>query len=217
MKVLVFDTETTGLPINKPEISDVNKWPHVIQLSHILYDTDNDIIIDCHDDIIKLDDKINISVESIKIHGITRSQSKRKGIDICHALDKFNEIFLKADIIVAHNISFDIKMIMVELLRNNKQQIYFNLQGYDMKKYCTMKNSVNICKILKTRNNGNTYYKFPRLSELHTKLFKTHPNGTHDSMADVLICLRCYCKIVNNNDVIKKCNSLKKLYDMYCS
>ena len=80
MKVLVFDTETTGLPINKPQVSDVNKWPHVIQLSHILYDTDNNVIIDCYDDIIKLDDNVNISEESIKIHGITRSLSKRKGI-----------------------------------------------------------------------------------------------------------------------------------------
>ena len=217
MKVLVFDTETTGLPINKPQVSDVNKWPHVIQLSHILYDTDNNIIIDCYDDIIKLDDNVNISEESIKIHGITRSQSKRKGIDLCDALDKFNEILLKADIIVGHNVSFDIKMIMVELKRNNKEQLFSNSQGYGIKEYCTMKKSVNICKILKTKENGDTYYKYPRLSELHINLFKTHPNGTHDSMADVLICLRCYCKLVDNNDVLKKCNPLKNLYDLYCN
>lgn len=217
MKVLVFDTETTGLPINKPKVSDVNNWPYVIQLSHILYDTDNNQIIDCYDDIIKLDDKVNISEESIKIHGITRSQSKRKGINICDALNNFNKILLKADIIVGHNISFDIKMIMVELKRNNKEQLFSNSQGYGIKEYCTMKNSVNICKILKTKENGDTYYKYPRLSELHVTLFGNEPLGTHDSMADVLICLRCYCKIINNNDIIKISNQLKNLYNLYCN
>ena len=217
MKVLVFDTETTGLPKKWAKVNQLDKWPHIIQLSHILYDTDANKIIDCYDDIIKLDDNINISDESINIHGITRSQSKRKGIDICNALEKFNETILEADVIVGHNVSFDIKMVMVELKRNNKEQIFSNSSGYGIKEFCTMKKSVNICKILKTKENGDTYYKYPSLSELHINLFETQPNGTHDSMADVLICLRCYCKIIHNNDVLKKCKSLKNLYELYCN
>lgn len=217
MKVLVFDTETTGLPMKWAKVNEVDKWPHIIQLSHILYDTDTDKIIDCYDDIIKLDDNINISDESINMHGITRSQSKRRGIHICDALEKFNEIILKADVIVGHNVSFDIKMVMVELKRNNKKQFFSNSSGYGIKEFCTMKNSVDICKIVKIKENGDTYYKYPRLAELHINLFENHPNGTHDSMADVLICLRCYYKIVNNTDILTKCATLKKLYDLYCS
>ena len=46
MKLLVFDTETTGLPLErnasiyKPEL-----WPHIIQISFILYDTERDKIL----------------------------------------------------------------------------------------------------------------------------------------------------------------------------
>ena len=46
MKVLVFDTETTGLPKVKKTLvyMRLSKWPHIIQLSYIVYDSDkNDI------------------------------------------------------------------------------------------------------------------------------------------------------------------------------
>ena len=40
MKVLIFDTETTGLPEGKnPSIYETQKWPHIIQLSYIVYDS----------------------------------------------------------------------------------------------------------------------------------------------------------------------------------
>ncbi len=33
MKVLIFDTETTGLPEGKnPSIMDTCKWPHIVQI-----------------------------------------------------------------------------------------------------------------------------------------------------------------------------------------
>ena len=35
MKILVFDTETNGLPEKNASIYDLNKWPHIIQLSYI--------------------------------------------------------------------------------------------------------------------------------------------------------------------------------------
>ena len=41
MKVLVFDTETTGLPTERnASIMDLEKWPHILQLSYVVYDTD---------------------------------------------------------------------------------------------------------------------------------------------------------------------------------
>ena len=41
MKVLVFDTETTGLPTERnASITNMEAWPHIVQLSYILYDVD---------------------------------------------------------------------------------------------------------------------------------------------------------------------------------
>ena len=40
MHVLIFDTETTGLPEPDATIFQHNKWPHIIQLSYISYNTE---------------------------------------------------------------------------------------------------------------------------------------------------------------------------------
>ena len=102
MKVLVVDTETTGLPEkwNPSIFSQKEKWPHIIQLSYLLYDTNINKIISCVDEIIKLDYHIPISSESIKIHGINRTTSHRKGISINKALLGFYEAFEACDIVV---------------------------------------------------------------------------------------------------------------------
>jgi len=38
MKILIFDTETSGLPERNASITEIHKWPHILQLSYILFD-----------------------------------------------------------------------------------------------------------------------------------------------------------------------------------
>ena len=75
MKVLCFYTETTGLPKDQhASFHDSSSWPHIIQLSYIVIDTDTKEIIEYIDRIIKLADDVDISQESINIHKITRER-----------------------------------------------------------------------------------------------------------------------------------------------
>lgn len=220
MLVLVFDTETTGLPAkgNPSVFTEKEKWPHIIQLSYLLYDVTNKKVITCVDEIIKLDESVVISEESIKIHGITRSKSERKGIIISEALKKFYISLNKCDIVVGHNISFDKRMIMVETNRisNNINLLTCN-EWYNKIMYCTMKNSVELCKIEAVGRNGEKYYKYPKLSELHEKIFNVIPKGLHNSMADVLICLRVYLFMENSFDICKIGDRKgKNLFMLYC-
>ena len=47
MKVLAFDTETTGLPESyNASVTDSSKWPYIIQLSFIVFDTEEKEILD---------------------------------------------------------------------------------------------------------------------------------------------------------------------------
>ena len=64
MKVLVFDTETTGLPdrFNIP-YQHSSRWPHIVQFSFILYDLENNKVINESDFIINVPDDVNISPE----------------------------------------------------------------------------------------------------------------------------------------------------------
>ena len=218
MKVLVFDTETTGLPNGyNPSITETHNWPHIVQISFILYDDVTNKIIDIHDHIIKIDEKIEISEGSVKIHGITRLKCNKKGIPITEALDLFNNAIQNADLVVGHNVSFDKRMIMVECIRQKKSQ-YFTRFGVRKPEYCTMKMTTDLCGIEKINmTTGEKYFKYPNLSELHEKLFGNKPKGTHDSMADILICMRCCEKLRKNTDFVKKgCSKFKELYNLYC-
>ena len=161
MKILVFDTETTGLPErngrNDPLINDVEKWPHIIQLSYLLYDTNLKKLLECQDHIIKLPKNITISKESTNIHGINRSLCNRKGICIDYAIEDFNKTLQQCDCIVAHNLSFDKSMIQVENIRLNNKDSFKQIS-----EYCTMKNNINFCAIERINKNGNKYFKYPR-------------------------------------------------------
>ena len=198
MKILVFDTETTGLPSERnASIRDVDKWPHIIQISYILYDTDINKALCCVDNIVRLEDDVEISEKSIELHKITRTISKRKGIHISVAIN-------------------DLKMVMVECVRLNINQKFTNSCGRGVREYCSMKNNVSLCKIEKVGWNGEKYYKYPTLSELHNYLFGNYPENVHDSMVDVLVCLRCYCKITKNVDIlVNGCSIVKKIYKLY--
>jgi len=56
MKVLVFDTETSGLPPKyNNNLLEINKWPYILQIAWILYDTEKNLILDKYVSFIKVD------------------------------------------------------------------------------------------------------------------------------------------------------------------
>ena len=216
MKVLVFDTETTGLPIGRnPSIRETKKWPHVVQLSCILFDTYTNEIIRSYDTVVKVPDNIKISEESISLHGISRDISNTQGLPVKDVLKEFNKMLIASDKVIGHNISFDKRVVMVESIRLYISQ-YFTIDGVRKPEYCTMKNSVDICKIEKVGKDGDKYFKYPSLTELHDKLFQKTPKNVHNSMVDILVCLRCYCKLEHNMDIVETgCSETKELFKTY--
>ena len=219
MKVLVFDTETTGLPKTKMMYSDtLHLWPHIVQFSYIIYDTIDNIIIETNDYIIKLQENIIIPQESIKFHGITNEISSNFGININDVLIKFLKDLKNVDKIVGHNISFDINMVKVELIRiiceNKSSKIYTDYLSYitNLKNICcTLQDSIELCNITAIGKYGKPYLKYPKLIELHQKLFDTTPNNLHNSLNDILVTLRCYVKMKYNKDLYNDCDKFKHI------
>jgi len=209
MKILVFDTETTGLPDKNAPIIAVHRWPYIVQLSYLIFDTNLNQMIETVDNIIKLPDNIKISQESENIHHISNKMVKENGIDIKEQLLQFNQKILEVDLVIAHNIDFDRNIIKVECIRNNIISS-FTSNGHKINEYCTMKNSIDLCKIVRHYRNGDTYYKYPKLSELNEHLFHTIPQGLHNSMIDILVCLRCYIKMTFDIDLSLSSTSYNK-------
>ena len=207
MKYLIFDVETTGLPKNRfAPLYKTHLWPYTVQISWIVYDSNKKQIIAVEDHIVKLDPSVVLPNESVKIHGITREIMNLKGKNIKKILKLFERDYKNSDGLVAHNISFDTNIMGVEFIRNaNKGNIFPNIFDMHRKpKYCTMEMSRNICKIVRKNKNGNPYYKNPKLIECHEKLFKQTIENAHNSLVDVYACLRCFCKIIFNYDIIKE-------------
>jgi DNA polymerase III epsilon subunit-like protein len=175
MSVIIFDVETTGLPKKRNiPFTDFDNWPHIVQLSWIVYK--DRYIESINDHIIKIDN--DIPEDSIKIHGIT-NEMMRTGENIVDVLMKFKQDLSHSKMIVAHNIEFDTSIISVELLRNNLRNVMYFYRGV---KYCTMH---------KTRK---MFKRWPKLSKLHEKLFDKTPENLHNSLIDVYVCFRCFCK-----------------------
>ena len=80
-----------------------------------------------------------------------------------------------------------------------------------------MKNSVALCKIEAVNSTtGEKYFRYPKLSYLHQFLFDTVPIGTHDALVDILVCFRCYYKMVYNIDVAYKNRQIGGLIAKMC-
>jgi len=216
MKVLVFDTETTGLQEKGASIYDKSKWPHIIQLSYILYDTSNNSAL-IKNNYIKIDKSVIISPESFNIHSISREILDCQGINIVDALKAFNECLKDCDIVVGHNISFDKRLIFVECFRHNIKQYFtqFNKHGQIVKpEFCTMKNSTDFCKLERLTKTNQVYNKLPKLSELYSLLFPEEPlpSDLHNSLIDVAMTLRCYLKYVHNFDIKESNETLRQFF-----
>ena len=222
MRILVFDTETTGLPKTKIINPDtLDKWPYVVQMSFIIYDSSLNDIIESKDYIIKIPESVIITEEISNINGITNQISKEKGIKINEVLNEFFYFLRNVDTLVGHNIEFDINMLRIELLRlinygsmPELQRKYYkhdlHLLTHFKNVSCTLKDSVELCNIHSINKFGKPFLKYPKLIELHNKLFNTSPSHLHNSFNDILVTLRCYMKLKHNLDLMDDCNIFKK-------
>ncbi len=181
---LFFDTETTGLPRNwKAPVTDIDNWPRMVQLGWILSDPNGDRV-DIGSFIIK-PENYSIPLDASSVHGITTQRALAEGEDLTTALNTFSKLIDQSDFIVAHNIAFDEKIIGAELIRKNIKSS-FNKKP----KLCTMKASTDYCQLP-----GPYGYKWPKLSELHIKLFGVDFEGAHDASADISATETCFWKL----------------------
>ena len=223
-KIIIFDTETTGLPKSRQSlVTDTEEWPHIVQFSYIIYDLTTNQIEIVSDHIIKLEEDIDIPEESSKIHGITKEISNEKGVSIKEVIDKFMVDLSNCNLLIAHNLEFDMNVLIVELIRMNRYaellednvSIDLNNSAYEkitnIKKYCTMKETEKKCNIKAVSKTGKEYTKYPTLGELHYYLFKLYPKNLHNSLNDILICLRCFYMLQKKEDICTVNSEIKQM------
>jgi DNA polymerase III subunit epsilon len=185
MKPLFFDTETTGFPLkNNSELTHPDQ-PHLLQLGIRLDNGEKElkaqinILVD-NGDIIVPDAAFNV-------HGISSEIAQSHGITLTAALRTFHSLIEKADVIIAHNLAFDLKILRIGYARINQLNL-FTEKVLTKASFCTMEAATNICKIPISYGNGSSY-KWPTLDESYRTLVNEEGFiGAHDAMVDVNAC-----------------------------
>jgi len=182
---LFFDTETTGLPRNwNAPVSDLSNWPRLVQIAWLLYDADGKKISG-QDYIIK-PQGFTIPQDAARIHGITTERANNNGVSLKAALEDFSGVLERASYLVAHNIRFDEKIVGAEFLR-----VGLSHKLPQTRKICTMTATTDYCKL--PGNYGD--YKWPKLAELHSKLFNEKFEEAHNAVVDIEACAKCFWEL----------------------
>lgn len=184
---IYFDTETTGLIPGR-----------IIQLSYII---DNDGVLSSKNFFFAVD---YVPEEAVKIHGFSTEKLKALsgGKTFSTYADEIQNDFIKADIIVAHNVKFDLAFLTAEF--SYLDQIFKYNSAFDSMKYYTP-----IIKL--PRKSGG--YKYPKLNEVAefldiyaydvtkkcNELFNVSSVFAHDARYDTSLLYLCMkdCKVNN--------------------
>ncbi|MEX1128883.1 MAG: hypothetical protein WD227_17585 [Vicinamibacterales bacterium] len=103
------------------------------------------------------------------------------GVPIACALQALITPLTAASIVVAHNWEFDAKVLGAEFHRLKLPDPFPRKTSI-----CTMQSTTVYCAI------PNRYgFKWPKLEELHVRLFGREPDHAHDAAADVAACSKC--------------------------
>ena len=189
---LFFDVETTGLPIDwKGAIHDVDNWPRIVQIAWIVSDTSGKILnkqsrIVCPSDWI-------IPPDASLVHGITTEIAEKEGQFIEIVMGEFMSDVKRTGTLVAHNMAFDRKVVGAELVRLG-WEADFLLKP----QFCTMEYSTVFCGIPGKWGN----YKWPKLEELHEKLFGETFENAHDALADIEATHKCFFEMVKRKLIV---------------
>jgi DNA polymerase III epsilon subunit-like protein len=181
---LVFDTETTGKPISyDAPTSDVNNWPRLVQIAWRAFDARGKRTR--VRSFVVFPDGFEIPDEVVKIHGITTAKAKRVGVSISEVLKAFAMELKKASVTVAHNHDFDSRVVGAEFYRLNIKRPFRGKTHV-----CTMKEATEYCSL-------PGYYgpKWPKLTELHFKLFGKTVKETHHAAKDTANCAKCFFEL----------------------
>lgn len=181
---LIIDCETTGLPKSwKAPISDLTNWPRVIQVAWSLYDK-ADRHIESTVDLVQ-PEGFTIPADAQRVHRITTERAIAEGKKLLKVLQELSRVVSMSEVIVAHNIKFDVNVISAEYLRLNLAPPFSN-----KKQICTMETTTEFCRIP-----GQYGYKWPTLSQLYRQLFKSNYDEAHDAGADVTACSKCFFEL----------------------
>lgn len=192
MPIIFFDTETTGLPKDWLP-ADHAEQPHLVQLACILTEDDGTERASLSI-IVKPDAPIPDG--AARVHGITDLIADRFGVFNPAAVALWDRLAERADLIVAHNLKFDMAVMDTAWRRvRSERKPTLDLAHGTRGRFCTMEAAsptVNLPPTDRMRAAGFTKPKPPKLEECIRHFFGEELTGAHDALVDVRACARVF-------------------------
>ena len=187
--IIYLDTETTGLrPGNICQLSYIMQSGNKIKEKNFFFKVDF------------------VEYGAFMVHGFSVEKLKAlsRGKRFFDYIDEIEQDFLSAEKIITHNTSFDFMFLRAEF--ENANRFFDSSKGF-----CSMKNSVPICKLTRSNHKG---YKYPRLAELCDYLEITDSQildkteeifgencGYHDARFDTTALFLSVNKLMHENQI----------------
>jgi DNA polymerase III epsilon subunit-like protein len=180
---LFIDLETNGRPANnKAPYTDLDNWPRITQIAWVACTSDK--LINKQSSLVKPDGWTVPTEQFFIDNNMSTERCEKEGIPLPILLKDLVSDMEHCELIISHNILFDINVLKAELIRYNIEM------PKELIELCTMQTSTDYCKIP-----GKYGYKWPTLEELHFFLFNSKFEGAHDALTDVFVLAKCFFEL----------------------
>lgn len=194
--LLFYDTETTGLPMfDQP--SEHPEQPHIVQLAAALIDSETRKRV-AGFDLVIAPDGWTIPGEVAAIHGITTEMAKLVGVSERAAVELLLYLWARAQRRIAHNESFDARIVRIALMRYLRPEDVLHEQWKAAPSDCTQRLATPICRMpptAKMRAVGRHHFKSANLGEAFKHFTGREMLDAHNATADVTACIEVYFAI----------------------
>lgn len=200
-RVLVYDTETTGLPkFQKPNNDPAQ--PHVTDICALLYSMDGELI-EAFEQLI-MPNGWEVEAEAAALTGLTTEFLTINGGDEKEAIATFGHMHKKADLRVAHNIGFDDRIMRIAIKRYFGDAPADRFQAAPI--YCTANASKPIVKcpptpkMLASKSFRNSF-KTPNMQEALSFFYPGETIGqAHRARPDAEACAKVFFALMARGD-----------------
>ncbi|BBK37742.1 hypothetical protein STAQ_28200 [Allostella sp. ATCC 35155] len=193
--ILYFDSETGGLPRHDLPLDHANQ-PQIVQLAAIL---EVDAVERGSFSVIVDQEGRAIPPEVARVHGIDDTIAARCGIAIEAALGMWLRLARRAELLVGHNVAFDVEIIRLAFAALGKPAVLAEIAA--MPAACTKDMAEPILRLPPTERMRATgfghKFKAPNLRECIAHFFGEELDGAHNALVDVRACRRVYRHIIS--------------------
>lgn len=176
MQIVCFDTETTGLDVQKE---------HIIQLSLVKFNTDNWQITDQRDWYILPEGKFDIPAEAQAVHHITKEFLMERGVRLRDVFEDFKSFVGDHDMLSYNGNGFDAPLLHYNLKRLGLDFSFDNRVWYD---------ALTLERIhMEGKTDPATGERYHcNLTATYTRYYGHPFEGAHNSLDDVLATIEVF-------------------------